>query len=87
MREVTGSISSDRNKKLKPSGTGVPGFTSTVLPDSDVPHFCQLKSCVEELCGHIRETVVWERNMGKEHGKGASGLMGRWNEEWTWKDE
>ena len=55
-----------RNKKLKPSGTGVPGFTSTVLTDSDVPHFCQLKGCVEELCGHIRETVVWERNMGKE---------------------
>ena len=63
--KVTGSIPNDEIK-LELSGTGVPGFTSTVLPDSDVPHFCQLKSCVEELCGHIRETVVWERNMGKD---------------------
>ena len=35
-REVTGSISGDCSKNLKPSGSGVPGFTSTVLPGSDV---------------------------------------------------
>lgn len=63
--EVTGLIPGSQNLTL---GSWCLGFTSTVLPDSDVPQFCV---CL------IRETVIWERNMGKEHGKETTELMGR----------
>ena len=55
-----------RNKRFKHSGNWCAGFTSTVLPDSDVPHFCQLKSCVVTSEKPLYGKGISERNIGKE---------------------
>ena len=91
--EVTGSIPVGR--VVKPSRYGVKGFTSTVLPGSDVPHFCGTRIPIR-LTIYFKIVRSWHIRLcskSMEHGlpnsavnRGSLSKISPRDEPWSQKD-